>query len=118
MLPAGKPHTFEHREAAWATPLCYAIMGGNCAIFELLISRGALIAPYSEYLLDYAISENRVEITELLLENGADPSKAPHILDDNSEMSVLLKAHGVPPKDINAQKPHGVAPARLHMPWR
>ena len=110
MLPAGKPHTFEHREAAWATPLCYAIMGGNCAIFELLISRGALIAPYSEYLLDYAVSENRVEITELLLENGADPSKAPHILDDNSEMSVLLKAHGVPPKDINAQNHMGWPP--------
>ena len=110
MLPAGKPHTFEHREAAWATPLCYAIMGGNCAIFELLISRGALIAPYSEYLLDYAISENRVEITELLLENGADPSKALHILDDNSEMSVLLKAHGVPPKDINAQNHMGWPP--------
>ncbi len=110
MLPAGKPHTFEHRETAWATPLCYAIMGGNRAIVELLISRGALIAPYSEHLLDYAVSENRVEITEQLLKNGADPSKAPRILDDNSEMSVLLKAHGVPPKDINAQNHMGWTP--------
>ena len=103
MLPAGGPHTFEHRHAAWATPLCYAIVGGNPAIVELLISRGATIEPYSERFLDYAIAYNRVEIATLLLENGADSSKAPRILDDDSEMSVLLKAHGVPPKDINAK---------------
>ena len=95
MLPAGQPHTFEHRHAAWATPLCYAIVGGNPAIVALLISRGATIKPYSERFLDYAIAYDRVEIAKLLLENGADPSKAPRILDDNSEMSVLLKAFGV-----------------------
>ena len=110
MLPAGEPHTFEHREAAWATPLCYAIVGGNPAIVELLIARGATITPHSERFLDYAIAYDWVEIVELLLENGADPSKAPRILDDNSEMSVLLKAHGVPPKDINAQSHMGWPP--------
>ena len=103
MLPAGKPHTFEHRETAWATPLCYAIRGGVPAIVELLISRGATIEPYSERFLDYAVSGNRIEITTLLLENGADPNKAPRILDDGSEMSELLKSYGAPPKDINAQ---------------
>ena len=103
MLPAGQPHTFEHRHAAWATPLCYAIVGGNPAIVELLISRGATLKPYSERFLDYAIAYDWVEITKLLLENGADSSKAPRILDDNSDMSVLLKAHGVPSKDINAK---------------
>ena len=103
MLPAGKPHSFEHRETAWATPLCYAIRGGVPAIVELLISRGATIKPYSERFLDYAVSGNRIEITTLLLENGADPNKAPRILDDGSEMSDLLKSHGAPPKDINAQ---------------
>ena len=103
MLPAGKPHTFEHRETAWATPLCYAIRGEVPAIVELLISRGATIEPYSERFLDYAVSGNRIEITTLLLENGADPNKAPRILDDGSEMSELLKSYGVPPKDINAQ---------------
>lgn len=101
MLPAGEPHTFEHRHAAWATPLCYAIVGGNPAIVELLIARGATIKPHSERFLDYAIAYDWVEIAELLLENGADPSKAPRILDDNSEMSKLLKSHGAPPKDIN-----------------
>ena len=101
MLPAGQPHSFEHREAAWATPLCYAIVGGNPAIVELLIARGATIEPHSERFLDYAIAYDWVEIAELLLENGADPSKAPRILDDNSEMSKLLKSHGAPPKDIN-----------------
>ncbi len=110
MLPAGQPHTFEHRHAAWATPLCYAIVGGNPAIVELLISRGATIEPHSERFLDYAIAYDRVEIAELLLENGADPGKAPRILDDNSEMSVLLKAYGVPPKDINAQSHMGWPP--------
>lgn len=110
MLPAGKPHTFEHRETAWATPLCYAIVGGNPAIVELFISRGATIEPHSERFLDYAIAYDRVEIAELLLENGADPSKAPRILDDNSEMSALLKTHGVPPKDINAQNHMGWPP--------
>ncbi len=101
MLPAGQPHSFEHREAAWATPLCYAIVGGNPAIVELLIARGTTIEPHSERFLDYAIAYDWVEIAELLLENGADPSKAPRILDDNSEMSKLLKSHGAPPKDIN-----------------
>ena len=101
MLPAGKPHTFEHRKTGWATPLCYAIRGEDPAIVELLISRGATIAPYSERFLDYAVSGNRIEITALLLKNGADPNKAPRILDDNSEMSQLLKSYGAPPKDIN-----------------
>ena len=103
MLPSGEPHTFEHRGTAWATPLCYAIRGGNPSIVELLISRGATIEPYSERFLDYAVSGNRIEIATLLLENGADPNKAPLILDDGSEMSELLKSYGVPPKDINAQ---------------
>lgn len=110
MLPAGQPHTFEHRHAAWATPLCYAIVGGNPAIVELLISRGATIEPHSERFLDYATAYDHVEITKLLLENGADSSKAPRILDDNSDMRVLLKAHGVPPKDINAKNHMGWPP--------
>ena len=110
MLPTGEPHTFEHRETAWATPLCYAIMGGNRAIVELLISRGATIEPHSERLLDYAVSADHVEIAKLLLENGADPDKAPRILDDGFEMSRLLKSYGVPPKDINAQNDMGWPP--------
>ncbi len=102
MLPSGEPHTVEHRDTEWTTPLCYAIIGGNVAIVKLLISRGAIIEPYSEILLDYAVGEDQVEMTEMLLENGADPDKAPRILDDGSEMRRLLKAHGVPSKDINA----------------
>jgi len=110
MLPAGKPHTFEHRETAWATPLCYAIAGGNPAIVELLISKGAIIEPHSKILLDHAFSVDTVEIAKTLFENGADPSQAPRILDDGSEISNLLKAHGVPPKDINAQNHMGWPP--------
>ena len=110
MLPSGQPHTFEHHLAVWATPLCYAIVGGDSKIVELLISQGATIEPHSERFLDYAIAYEWVEIVKLLLENGADPSKAPRILDDNSEMSVLLKEYGVPPKDINAQNHMGWPP--------
>ena len=110
MLPAGSPVTFEHRETAWATPLCYAIIGGNRAIVELLISRGATIEPHSERLLDYAVSKNRVDIVKLLLENGADASKAPRILADNHEMIELLKTYGVAPADINAQNDMGWPP--------
>ena len=110
MLPSGGPHTFEHREAAWATPLCYAIRSKDPAIVELLISRGAAIKPYSERFLDYAASDERVEIARLLIENGADLSKAPRILDDGSEISKLLKDYGVPPKDINAMGTGGWPP--------
>ena len=110
MLPAGSPVTFEHRETAWATPLCYVIIGGNRAIVELLISRGATIEPHSERLLDYAVSKNRVDIVKLLLENGADASKAPRILADNHEMIELLKTYGVAPADINAQNDMGWPP--------
>jgi ankyrin repeat protein len=110
MLPARGPATFEHREMAWATPICYAIIAGNTAVVELLISRGAIIEPHSELLLDYAVSEDRVEIVKLLLEDGADPSKAPRILDDDSEMRALLKHYGVPPKDINAKNHMGWPP--------
>ena len=102
MLPSGNLHTVEHRDTDWATPLCYAIVGGNIRIVELLISRGATIEPHSKDLLDHAVSEDRINIVKLLFDNGADPSKAPRIYDDNSEMSVLLKSYGVPPKDINA----------------
>ncbi len=110
MLPAGQPHTFEHREAAWATPLCYAIRSKDSAIVALLISRGAIIKPYSERFLDYAASDERLEIAKLLLENGADPSKAPRILDDGSEISALFKRYGIPPKDINAMGTGGWPP--------
>ena len=102
MLPSGGPNTFEHQGTPWATPLCYAIVGGNIRIVELFISRCAAIKPHSKLLLDHAVSEDQVDIVKLLFENGADPDKAPHVLDDNSEMSVLLKSHSVPSEDINA----------------
>ena len=102
MLPSGEPDSFEYRDTEWATPLCYAIVGGNIRIVELLISRGAIIEPHSKLLLDHAVSADRIDIVKLLINNGADPSEAPRIYDDNSEMSVLLKSHGVPSKDINA----------------
>ena len=102
MLPSGQPHSVEHRHAAWATPLCYAIVGGNIKIVELLISKGASVREQSALLLDHAVSNDRVDIVKMLIENGADISQAPRVLDDNSAMRKLLKSHGVPPEDINA----------------
>ncbi len=110
MLPAGAAGTFEHREVDWATPLCYAIVGGNRTVIEFLISHGAKIAPHSERLLDYAVSKARTDIVMLLFENGAEPSKAPRILDDNSKMVNLLKIYGVAPADINAKNQMGWPP--------
>ncbi len=107
MLPSGE---LEHRDTEWATPLCYAIVGGNIRIVELIISRGAIIEPHSKLLLDHAVSTDRVDIVKLLFGNGADLSKAPRIYDDNSDMSVLLKSHGVPSKDINAPDKMGWPP--------
>lgn len=101
-LPSGKPHSVEHRFSDEATPLLYAIVGGNILIVSLLISMGAEVKQYSKILLDHAVSGGRVDIVKLLFENGADPDQAPRVYDDNSEMSILLKSHGVPPDDINA----------------
>ncbi len=102
MLPSGQPHSVEHQYASWATPLCYAIVGGNIKIVELLISKGASVREQSALLLDHAVSNDSVDIVKMLIENGADISQAPRILDDNSAMRNLLKSHGVPPEDINA----------------
>lgn len=107
MLPSGE---LEHRDTEWATPLCYAIVGGNIRIVELIISRGAIIEPHSKLLLDHAVSTDRIDIVKLLFENGANSSKAPRIYDDNSDMRVLLKSHGVPSKDINAPDKMGWPP--------
>lgn len=101
-LPSGNPHSVEYRYEEWATPLCYAIIGGNIEIVKLLISKGAEIETQSELLLDHAVSDDRVDLVKLLVENGADPSKAPKKVEDNSEMSQLLKSYGNPSADINA----------------
>ena len=102
MLPSGQSHTVEHQYVSWATPLCYAIVGGNIKIVELLISKGASVREQSGLLLDHAVSDGRVDIVKLLIENGVDISQAPRVFDDNSDMSNLLKSHGVPSEDINA----------------
>ena len=102
MLPSGEPNSVEHRFSESATPLSYAIVGGNIRIVELLISMSAEVKQYSKELLDHAVSADRVDIVKLLFENGADPNQAPRVYDDKSDMSELLKSHGVPPDDINA----------------
>lgn len=102
MLPSGEPHTVEHRYSESETPLSYAIVGGNIRIVEILLTMGAEVKKHSKELLDHAVSNGRMDIVKLLFDNGADVTQSPRIYDDGSEMSELLKSHGVPSKDINA----------------
>ena len=98
---------FYTASVAWATPVCYAIVGGHMEIVELLISRGATIKPYSKQLLGFAVGGNRIDIVQFLLENGADPSKTPQVLANRHELLELLKSYGVMPADINASNKMG-----------
>lgn len=60
----GRHLGFYAASAAWATPVCYTIVGGHIEIVELLISRGALIKPYSKQLLGFAVGGNRVDLVQ------------------------------------------------------
>ena len=96
--------------AAWATPVCYAIVGGHREIVELLISRGATIKPYSKQLLGFAVGGNHVDLVQFLLENGTDPNKTPQVMADRHELLGLLKSYGVMPADINTSNKMGWPP--------
>ena len=91
---------FHLAPAPWATPLCYALRGGNVETVDYLIQRGARIEGIEEALFNAANKD--ADKVRLLLENGADPRKMPLIFPDEGELFALVSSYGVPPPDVEA----------------
>ena len=84
--------------APWATPLCYALRGGDVETVEYLIASGARIEGIDEALFNAANKD--ADKVRLLLENGADPRKMPPVFPDEGELFALVSSYGVPPPDV------------------
>ena len=54
------------------TPLHHAVSGGQLAVAELLLARGADVARHSRWLLTYAAVRNRLDLVQQLLAHGAE----------------------------------------------
>lgn len=74
--------------ADWATPLCYALRGGNVETVELLISKGAKIKGFEKQL--FIAADDAPEMVKLLLENQADPEFAPDVFPDDKELYEIV----------------------------
>ena len=85
---------FTPADTPWATPLCYALRGGDVATVSYLIKKGASIRPFSKQL--FIAADDEPTMVRLLLENGADPDFAPRALPDNQALFQVVSAHGVP----------------------
>ena len=81
------------KAAPWATPLCYALRGGDPETAEFLIAEGATIKGFDEAM--FTAADDDVAMVRLLLENGADKKHAPSALPDGSEMYELLSSYGI-----------------------
>ncbi len=85
--------------APWATPLCYALRGGDAETVELLIGQGAKIKGYED---DFFIAANNdLDKIRLLLEHGADPGKLPPISPDAGELFALASSYGAKTPDAD-----------------
>lgn len=81
--------------APWATPLCYALRGGDADTVAYLIKRGAAIRGNERAL--FIAADDEPEMVRLLLENGADPRFAPKAHPDEGELFRIVSAFGVKP---------------------
>ena len=81
--------------APWATPLCYALRGGDVDTVVYLIQKGAVIKGNEEAFF-IAAGKNPDKV-RLLLENGADPQHAPEVYPDEGELFEIVSAYGVKP---------------------
>jgi ankyrin repeat protein len=81
--------------ADWATPLCYALRGGDIETVEFLISKKATVKGNEEALFNAA--DDNIDMFRLLLENGADPESLTEVIDDGSELFKLVASFGVKP---------------------
>ena len=85
--------------APWATPLCYALRGGDAETVEFLIGQGAKIKGYED---DFFIAANNdLDKIRLLLEHGADPGKLPPIPPDAGELFALASSYGAKTPDTD-----------------
>lgn len=84
---------FVPRPAPWATPLCYALRGGDLETVNFLVDQGATIKGFDEQM--FTAADDDFEMVRVLLENGADKSYAPHVCPDGSELYKLLSSYGV-----------------------
>ena len=91
---------FHLASAPWATPLCYALRGGDVDTVEYLIESGARIAGIEDALFNAANKD--LGKVRLLLENGADPKRLPPVFPDEGELFALVSSCGVPPPDVEA----------------
>ncbi|MEM7454945.1 MAG: ankyrin repeat domain-containing protein [Planctomycetota bacterium] len=83
---------FVLEDAPWATPLCYALRGGNVATVRYLIEAGARISGLERWL---SIAANdRPELVKLLLENGAAPATAPNATPSDGELYEVVSSFG------------------------
>ena len=89
---------FHPAPAPWATPLCYALRGGDVETVEYLIESGARIEGIEEALFN--ASNKDFEKVRLLLENGADVGKMPLVFPDEGELFALVSSYGVPPANL------------------
>ena len=85
--------------APWATPLCYALRGGDAETVELLIGQGAKIKGYEDDL--FIDANNDLDKIRHLLEHGADPGKLPPIPPDAGELFALASSYGAKTPDTD-----------------
>ncbi|QEG23189.1 ankyrin repeat domain-containing protein [Mariniblastus fucicola] len=84
---------FVSRAAPWATPLCYALRGGDIETVKFLIEAGATIDGFDEQM--FIAADDNFEMVKALLENGADKKFAPRVCPDGSELYKLVASYGV-----------------------
>ena len=83
--------------APWATPLCYALRGGDVETVKVLIERGAKIKGNENPF--FIAANNNVDKVRLLLEHGADPRELPSIYKDEGDLFELVSSYGARPPD-------------------
>ena len=80
------------------TPLHHAVSGGQLAVAELLLARGAEVARHSKWLLTYAAVRNRLDLAQLLLAHGAEAQESlvlgPLGAGKDQAIADVLIAHG------------------------